>query len=94
MALKSSQKAETDPVEIQRIQEHLGQHMAMFQEQDGKAAQALAQEVAELSNALNQPTQDNMAPQPNGSQNIQPGMDTGGGETPGTISQQPVGAEN
>lgn len=94
MALKSSQNAETDPVEIQRIQEHLGQHMAMFQEQDGKAAQALAQEVAELSNALNQPTQDTMAPQQNGPQDIQPGMDTGGGETPGTISQQPIGAEN
>ena len=94
LALKSSQNADTDPVELQRIQEHLGQHMAMFQEQDGKAAKQLAMEVAELSNAVNQQNQAGVAPQQDAAQIEQPNMDQAGGGAVASVPQQPAGPEN
>ena len=94
LALKSSQNADTDPVELQRIQEHLGQHMAMFQEQDGKAAKQLAMEVAELSNAVNQQNQAGVAPQQDAAQIEQPNMDQTGSGAVASVPQQPAGPEN
>ena len=91
MALKAGQGAQADPVELQRIQEHIAQHMAAFAEQDSKAARQLAAEVQELSNAVNQASQNAVPPQPAATQSGEPQLDEGGSPGAPELLSQPTG---
>ena len=91
MALKAGQGAQADPVELQRIQEHIAQHMAAFSEQDSKGARQLAAEVQELSNAVNQASQNAVPPEQAASQGGEPQLDEGGSPGAPELLSQPTG---
>jgi hypothetical protein len=93
LALKRAQNAQTDPIELQRIQEHITAHMEQFREQDGKAAQQLTLEIQEVSNAINEANPVDAPIEQNGSGGIQPGVDSGGSGTVAPVPQQPGGTE-
>jgi hypothetical protein len=93
LALKRAQNAQTDPIELQRIQEHITAHMEQYREQDGKAAQQLTLEIQEVSNAINEANPVDAPIEQNGSGGIQPGVDSGGSGTVAPVPQQPGGAE-
>lgn len=60
IALKSGQGEELDQLFMQRLQEHIQAHLAIFQEDDAKGARQLANEVKELSDAANQAAKGSM----------------------------------
>ncbi len=94
LALKRAQNAPTDPIELQRIQEHIGAHMEQFQQQDGKAARQLAIEIQEISDAINQTNQGGIPPQQAGPGEASPGVDQGGSSVIEQFPEQPSGPEN
>jgi hypothetical protein len=94
LALKRAQNAPTDPIELQRIQEHIGAHMEQFQQQDGKAARELAIEIQEISDAITQTDQGGLPSQQTGPGQASPGVDQGGSPSPQQLPQQPLGPEN
>jgi len=93
LALKRAQNAQTDPIELQRIQEHITAHMEQFREQDGKAAQQLTLEIQEVSNAINETNPVDAPIEQNGSGGIQPGVDSGGSGTVAPVPSQSSGTE-
>ena len=94
LALKRAQNAPTDPMELQRIQEHIGMHMEQFRQQDGKAAQQLTMEIQEISDAINQTSEVGLPTDANGAGGAIPGMDPTGSGAAAAIPSQPIGAAN
>ena len=94
LALKRAQNAPTDPMELQRIQEHIGMHMEQFRQQDGKAAQQLTMEIQEISDAINQTSEVGLPTDANGAGGAVPGMDPTGSGAAAAIPSQPIGAAN
>ena len=93
LALKLSQGEDVSPMAKQRLLDHINQHLAMLQEDDGKAARQLANEVKELSDGVNQATENVLAAQGAFASNTPGGgMDQAGrGSAPG-LPVEPAGA--